>query len=100
LIIVLACCAAIGFAAGFILRLPAFIAMCLLAVAVYAVFRAGREGAFELTYHLLLVGIALQIGYFAAIVTQVLFGILSGSKQVRSNNESRLDQGPDSHQQR
>ena len=99
MIIVLACCAAVGFAVGFALRLPAFITLSLLAVAVYAVFRAGIEGGWELTYHLVLVAIAFQIGYFIAIVTQTSSRILSRSKQLRTNNETRRNGGRDSHQQ-
>jgi hypothetical protein len=100
LTIILASCAAIGLAGGFLLRLPAFIALCLLAIAVYAVFRAGTEGGWETTYHLILVGIALQIGYFVAIVIQASFRILSSSRPIRTNNESRRERGRDSHQQR
>jgi hypothetical protein len=96
--IVFACCAAVGFAAGFVFRLPAFIVLCLLAVAGYAVFRAGIEGGWELTYHLVLVGIAFQIGYFVAIVAQTLFRNSSKSKQHRTNNGSHREQGRDSQQ--
>jgi len=99
LIIVLACCAAVGFVTGFVLRLPAFITLCLLALAIYAVSRAGIEGGWELAYHLVLVGIAFQIGYFVAIVTQTLSRSRSRSKQLRTNNETRRKGGQDSHQQ-
>lgn len=88
LIIVLACCAAVGFSAGFVLRLPAFIILCLVAIAVYAVFRAGIEGSWEFAYHIVLVGLAFQIGYFVAIVAQTVFRSMSRSK-LRPNNESR-----------
>jgi hypothetical protein len=99
LIIVLACCAAAGFATGFVLRLPAFIILCLLTVAIYAVFRAGIEGGLELTYHLVLVGIAFQLGYFVAIVTQALLRSLSRSKRLRANNAPRRERERDSHQE-
>lgn len=70
MIIILACFAAAGFASGFVLRLPAF--ACLLAVAGYAVFSDGTAGVLELTYHLVSAGLALQIGYFVAIVFRSL----------------------------
>jgi hypothetical protein len=84
LIIVLVCCVAVGFAAGFVLRLPAFIALSLLAMVGCAVFRAGMENGLELAYHIVLVGIALQIGYFVAIVTQTIFR----SRQLRRDNDA------------
>ena len=99
LIIVLASCAAVGFAAGFVLRLPAFIILGLLAVAIYAVFRAGMEGGLALAYHLVLIGLAFQIGYFVAIVTQTLFCSLSRSKRLRADRESRRERKRDSHQE-
>ena len=99
MIIVLACCAAAGFATGFVLRLPAFIILCLLTVAIYAVFRAGIEGGWELAYHLVLVGLAFQIGYFVAIVTQTLLRNLSRSKRLRANNAPRRERERDSHQE-
>jgi hypothetical protein len=71
-IIILACFAAAGFASGFVLRLPAFAMLCLLAVAGYAVFSDGTAGVLELTYHLVSAGLALQIGYFVAIVFRSL----------------------------
>jgi uncharacterized membrane protein AbrB (regulator of aidB expression) len=93
LIIILACCAVVGFVAGFVLRLPAFIALCLLALGVYAVFKAGIEGGWELTYHIVLVGISFQVGYFVAIVTQTLFRGLPRSRRLRTNKESHRERG-------
>ncbi len=86
----------VGLAAGFILRLPAFAIFWFLVVAAYAVFRHGVGGAVELTYHVLFVGIALQIGYFLAIVIQALRP--SGTTiALRSN---RKNAGGDSNQER
>jgi hypothetical protein len=99
LIIILACCAVVGFMAGLVLRLPAFTILCLLAMAGYAVFRAGIEGGWQITYQVVLIGIALQIGYFVAIVTQTVFRSLSRSKQLRIANDARRDRERDSHQQ-
>jgi hypothetical protein len=82
-----------------LLRLPAFTALCLFAIGIYAVFRAGTEGGWETIYHVVLVGIAFQIGYFVTIVIQTLFRILSRSRQLRTNNASRQKRKRDSHQQ-
>jgi hypothetical protein len=99
LIIILACCAVVGFMAGLVLRLPAFTILCLLAVAGYAVFRTGIESGWQITYQVVLIGIALQIGYFVAIVTQTVFRSLSRSKQLRTTKGARCDRERDSHQQ-
>ena len=97
--IILACSAVVGFVAGLVLRLPAFTILCLLAIVGYAVFRAGIESGWQITYHVVLVGIALQIGYFVAIVTQTVLRSSSRSKQVRTTNDARRDRERDSHQQ-
>ena len=80
--IILACFVVVGFAAGFVLRLPAFTLLCLFAIVGYAVFRAGMEGGWQITYHVVLAGIALQIGYFVAIVTQTMFRSWSKGNQI------------------
>ena len=49
--IMLACFTALGFAAGFVLRLPVFTVLLLLAVVGYAVFSDSIEGAFRLAYN-------------------------------------------------
>jgi hypothetical protein len=97
LIIVLIFCAAVGFAVGFVLRLPAFITLSLLAIVGYAVFRAGMESGWQITYHIVLVGLTLQIGYFAAIVTQTLLRSSSMSKQLPTGNGSRRERGKIRH---
>jgi hypothetical protein len=99
LIIILACCAVVGFMAGLVLRVPAFTILCLLAVAGYAVFRAGVEGGWQITYQVVLIGIALQIGYFVAVVAQTVFRSLSRRKQLRITNDAGMDRERDSHQQ-
>jgi hypothetical protein len=99
LTIILACSAVVGFVAGLVLRLPAFTILCLLAIVGYAVFRAGIESGWQITYHVVLVGIALQIGYFVAIVTRTVLRSSSRSKQVRTTNDARRDRERDSRQQ-
>jgi uncharacterized membrane protein AbrB (regulator of aidB expression) len=99
LIVILACCVVVGFAAGFVLRLPAFTLLCLFAIVGYAVFRAGMESGWQITYHVVLAGIALQIGYFVSIVTQTVFRSSSRSKQLRTTNDARRDRERDLHQQ-
>jgi hypothetical protein len=98
--IILACFVVLGFAAGFVLRLPAFAALLLLAVVGYAVFSASLEGALRLTYHAVLVGIACQIGYFVAIVAQTTFRSWSKGNQIRANSSPRSEVSHDSHEER
>jgi hypothetical protein len=98
--IILACFAALGFAAGFVLRLPVFAALLLLAVVGYAVFSASPEGALRLAYHAVLVGIACQIGYFVAIVAQAMFRSWSKGNQIRTNSWPRRNVSRDSHEER
>ncbi len=96
MIIVLACFAIAGLAAGFVLRLPAFAILWFLAVVGYAVFGDRVGDVLRLTYHVLFVGIALQIGYFLAIVIQTLRP--SGANNVLHPN--RKDARGDSDQER
>lgn len=86
--IMLACFTALGFAAGFVLRLPVFTVLLLLAVVGYAVFSASIEGAFRLAYNSVLLGIACQIGYFVAIVAQAACRSWSKGHQIRTNSSS------------
>jgi hypothetical protein len=98
--ILLACFATLGFAAGFVLRLPAFAALLLLAVVGYAVFNASLEGALLLAYHAVLVGIAGQVGYFVAVVAQAVFRNRSKASHVLTKSASRKNVSRDPHQER
>jgi voltage-gated potassium channel Kch len=98
--IILVCFTALGFAAGFVLRLPVFTALLLLTVVGYAVFSATFEGALRLAYHAVLVGIACQIGYFAAIVTQAVFRSRSRGPQIRTNSSSWRNVSRGSHEEK
>ncbi len=96
--IMLACFTALGFAAGFVLRLPVFTILLLLAVLGYAVFSASTEDALRLAYHAMLLGIACQIGYFVAIVAQAVFRRWSRGHQTRTNSSSRRNVSWNSHE--
>jgi hypothetical protein len=98
--IVLVCYTALGFAAGFVLRLSAFAALLLLAVVGYAVISSSFEGSLSLAYHAVLVGISGQIGYFVAIVTQAMFRSRSKGNQIRANSSLRSKVSRDSHEER
>jgi hypothetical protein len=98
--ILLACFAALGFAAGFALRLPAFAALLLLAVVGYAVFSASVEGVLVLAYHAVVVGIAGQIGYFVAIVAQAALRSRSKANHVRTHGTPRGNVNEDPHEER
>jgi hypothetical protein len=64
---------ALGYVCGLFLRFPLFVTVLLLSIPVYATLQGlSGAGAQRLAYDVVISTVALQVGYFAAVVHQIL----------------------------
>jgi hypothetical protein len=92
----IACFVAIGVVFGFLAPLPLFAAFSIAALIAYAVFTTGfsRFGRF---YDVIFAGVALQVGYFLAVMIHAVSARKRGEMSTTAGTQSNHERDTTSH---